>query len=560
MSIQGKISPRIIQSISTLYNDTNRVFLEFVDNSIDSAEEYFDESKNEYTRVIKISFQLSGINHKDGYVTISDNCKGILNIEKIVQNIGNSDKKAQPWTNGQFGYGMCSFIAACNSLKVVSKSKDSSAYEIDVLKDHFQVDHQEDFIFDDPIKNNTFEYESGTRVMLSNFDRSDWKNISIDEIKSEIEKHFELLLNRKNLEIKLISGNEEYICKPFDYSEYEGSIIDETIEKENSVSGEIEKIHLFIKMTKGKDIKKKPVFIIKGRRIMEISQIKAFKSKYKDAIWAHPNVTGYINLNSYLEPDISRNGFAAKYKNNQEVIYNYLISKEEEVLELIQEGNEESRERHYQQLEDILSSALSKLSKLDAMNFRTDYISGNEIKLKDGGVGVGEENTGEFSTVENSNINKNLEIDGEYPSNQVGGDSNLNQEEDNPFDDKEPEGSPRKKSGFNIKISDREPNTDTQTKELIKSSLVGNTIEIYRKHPFFEDRMSYHKGGGLKVSQRLITYLAGEITVHYKDKFYTKNSQPEYNKRMFESLVESIYKFEELLKDAVGKDLSSWNN
>ena len=43
------------------------------------------------------------------------------NLEKIVQTIGNSDKKAQPWTNGQFGYGIYSFMAACKSLDIISK-------------------------------------------------------------------------------------------------------------------------------------------------------------------------------------------------------------------------------------------------------------------------------------------------------------------------------------------------------------------------------------------------------------------------------------------------------
>ncbi len=210
MSIQGKISPRIIQSISTLYDDTNRVFLEFIDNSIDSAEEYFDTSRNEYTRPIKITLEVIGKSHRDGVVVILDNCKGIPNIEKIVQNIGNSDKKAQPWTNGQFGYGMCSFIACCDELEVVSKASGKKAFEIDILKDHFLVDDQEDFIFNNPVINNKFEYDSGTKVTLKIFDRNNWKNINIQEIKNEIEKHFELLLCRKNLEIKLTSKRGKF--------------------------------------------------------------------------------------------------------------------------------------------------------------------------------------------------------------------------------------------------------------------------------------------------------------------------------------------------------------
>jgi len=39
-----------------------------------------------------------------------------------------------------------------------------------------------------------------------------------------------------------------------------------------------------------------------------------------------------------------------------------------------------------------------------------------------------------------------------------------------------------------------------------------------------------------------------------------KSGQPAYDKKMFASLVESIYLFEDLLKDAVGKNLSSWNS
>ena len=94
---------------------------------------------------------------------------------------------------------------------------------------------------------------------------------------------------------------------------------------------------------------------------------------------------------------------------------------------------------------------------------------------------------------------------------------------------------------------------------MIKSRLLGNTIEIFKKHPEFEERVDHFRGGEPKISHRLITYLAGEITVHYKDKYYMKSGQPTYDKKMFANLVESIYLFEDLLKDAVGKNLSSWN-
>lgn len=563
MSIQGKISPRIIQSISTLYDDTNRVFLEFIDNSIDSAEEYFNMSKNEYTRPIKISLEVMGKNYKDCVVIISDNCKGIFNIEKIVQNIGNSDKKAQPWTNGQFGYGMCSFIACCDALEVVSKVSGKNALEIGILKDHFLVDNQEDFVFNDPVVNSSFEYDSGTKVTLKIFDKNNWKNINIQEIKDEIEKHFELLLGRKNLEIKLISNGEEFICKPFDYSLYEGKELEEYIDKTNTLFSDVDqRVHLFIKITKRKDINKRPVFIVKGRRITEIKDIKAFKSDLKSDIWNHPNITGYVDLGNYIEPNISRiNGFKPEYKEKANNIFSWLINKEPLILDLIREGNEETQEKHYQQLEDILSKALSKIARIDAMNFRTEYFAGNDIKLQDGAVGTGDSIFPPLSTDPNSPNSgiKNDDIKGDNPNDELGGNNNLNKEVDNPFEDKEPQGAERKKSGFNIKISDLPPDIDNETNKPIKSRLLGNTIHIFRKHPDFEDRVEHFRGGEPKISQRLVTYLAGEITVHYKDKYYMKSGQPAYDKRMFSSLVESIYQFEDLLKEAVGKNLSSWN-
>jgi hypothetical protein len=56
MSIQLKISPRIIPSIATLYNDTNRIFMEYIDNSIDSAEQFLEN--NSYIKNINISLKI----------------------------------------------------------------------------------------------------------------------------------------------------------------------------------------------------------------------------------------------------------------------------------------------------------------------------------------------------------------------------------------------------------------------------------------------------------------------------------------------------------------------
>ena len=116
-----KISPKLLKNIADLYNDTNRIFMEYIDNALDSAEKYYNAKENKYEKNILITLKIIGSSSKDGTVSIEDNCTGISNISKVVQKIGDSDKSGQFTTNGQFGFGMYSFMAACGELAIYSK-------------------------------------------------------------------------------------------------------------------------------------------------------------------------------------------------------------------------------------------------------------------------------------------------------------------------------------------------------------------------------------------------------------------------------------------------------
>jgi len=213
---------------------------------------------------------------------------------------------------------------------------------------------------------------------------------------------------------------------------------------------------------------------------------------------------------------------------------------------------------------------LSKLARIDSMNYRTDYIKGGDISLKQDGTGVEfEEGMGgkDFSTNgkdgggssnigtdENNGIGPG-EKEGDVSNDKVGGDKIRSEEQ---FEDSDSRAKERKKSGFNIRISDTEPQIDNETGKSKRSLLVGSEIIIYKKHPDFQERAKFTRQGEAKISERLITYLAGEITVHYKDKYYNKlqSGQPEYNINMFIGLMEFVYQFENLLAPLVGKNLS----
>ncbi len=580
MALRLHISPRIIPSVASLYNDVNRIFMEYIDNSIDSAEAFFDADKNAYNKQIEINLTLEGSTSKDGRVFISDNCVGMAKLEKVVQNVGNSDKKAQPWTNGQFGYGIYSFMAACSKLEITTKLESNpSAFYIPINRTQFDEDRQEDVNFPDPKAVKKFS-ESGTQVCLSEFDKNSWKQVNILELKNEIEKHFELLLARKNLTITLRhqANNEDHVCEPFDYSQFDGEVYEETLrELSLNKGGEYEvkiavdsPIHIYIKVTKGKTINKPPVFISKGRRIAEIKEVRSFKSNHKRDLWGHPNVTGYIDLSSYLEPTIARNDF--KNNHNSKALYETLIGIEPAIFEIIKDVNKQSEDRHYQELEDRLNQALSKLAKLDNMNFRTDYITGTNINLQSGGegtgVGVGEEGK-DGSDVKSpvldwiegvfgSKDGGQEKISGDLPDDNPG-QGPLNKEADNPFEDTGFAGNEKKKSGYNIRIVDNEPDIDSVTNKPYRSNIYGNEIRIFKQHPDFAERVKETVTGSKKITPRLITYLAGEVTVHYKDQLHNKKGQPEYNKNLFVDLVGSVYQIENLLSDLEGKNLSDLN-
>lgn len=579
MSTKVHISPKILLSISSLYNDTNRIFMEYIDNSIDSADQnYFVKEVNGYSRPIEIVLKIDGTSSKNGKVTITDNCFGITNFTKIVGSIGNSDKKAQAWTNGQFGYGIYSFMAACGKLEVSSKLENGQALYLPIERNEFEKDRQEDIKLPDPKILKEFSSQSGTEIVLSEFDKDMWRVIDVKFLKKEIERHFESILNRGNLLIKLIEADgTENICYPFDYDSLEGEVyenfmtdFEDTSDGRRKISTTLHldhPVHVYLKMTNGQTINKPPVFLSKGRRICEIKDVKSFKSSHKNDIWGHPNLTGYIDLHDLLGPTIARNDF--KNNDKSRALYQSLYDLEELIIDFVKQANTQSEERHYQQLEDVLNKALSKLARIDSMNYRTDYIAGGQTNLSSGGLGINTEDnlggmdSGDGDEIENPGGNENnnesgtdlSDQQGELPSDEDNGDKAKNEKD---LDISEFSGVEKKRSGFNIRISEEEPQIDGLTGKPYRSIWDGSRIIIYKNHPDFQSRVRVSHQGAAKISERLISYLASEITVHYKDLFYKKmqDGQPEYNKAMFESLVDFIYDFEKMLQVYNGKNLS----
>jgi HSP90 family molecular chaperone len=182
-----------------LYTDPIRVFMEYIDNALDSAElvNIFLITlghEAEYKHDINIEINITGKTYWSGKVKITDNCAGMDRLSKVVEQIGNSDKKSQAWLNGQFGYGIYSFLAICNTLEIKTKHANNNYSEyIKITKKDFLIDDLSNLKFDIKLEQPHIQV-SGTEITLSDFTKESWLDIDPKTLKSEIESHFELLL------------------------------------------------------------------------------------------------------------------------------------------------------------------------------------------------------------------------------------------------------------------------------------------------------------------------------------------------------------------------------
>jgi len=174
-----------MNNVANLYQNSSRIFMEYVDNSLDDAEILFQSGNNAYPYPIEIDIF---IDPEEKKVTFIDNCQGMTRdtLLRIITDVGSSNKKAQPWTNGQFGFGIHSFRACCEKMNVISKTMDMR------MPLEIKIDRREEEAPDErEVDRSAFPHNSGTKVILKDFDKDWWIDVHKENIKNEIENHFE---------------------------------------------------------------------------------------------------------------------------------------------------------------------------------------------------------------------------------------------------------------------------------------------------------------------------------------------------------------------------------
>lgn len=295
----------ILNEVARRYETAERVLMEYVDNALDDAEALYRENGGGYPYPIQIELT---IDRAGRAVSVGDNCRGMTRetLERVVRNVGESQKRGQTWVNGRFGFGVHAFRAAAETIRFQTQHAHGSHFALTLQRDQhrgIKEARRLDERFPTPTG-------TGCLVTVSDFDADWFRGLTAVSLQTEIEKHFERLLARPNLQISVREGGQPpLLCRPFDYAALNGAEMAQTLRLEHR--GESYPVELFLTVA-GETAVPRPVsFFARGRRIGEATEIKSFmrKSGGKTAVWGHPHLTGYIEVGEIVQPIINRDDF-----------------------------------------------------------------------------------------------------------------------------------------------------------------------------------------------------------------------------------------------------------
>lgn len=535
----------LLNHIAQRYTRTSRIIMEYVDNSLDDCEVLFDEGKGTYSRKIKVDVrinrqklsetdpagaaaQVAGLPAEDSklpehalagmlgskkkkgkanehQVTVrcTDNCRGMTKdvLSRLVVNVGESNKRGSKFTNGQFGFGVHAFRACAKRIQFKTKhhsKKKTLTLQIDRKSEYFP--HPK------PVKNEAedgMKTESGTEVIVSQFDNTWSEQLDPEEIIKEIQYHFSGLLERNNLQIHVhdIANKKVTLCQPFIYANMQAS---KRVEREFTFeNNQVIRVRIYVckKSVQGRNC----MFVSKGRRINEICDVKSFMkmSRCRWAVWGHPNLIGYIDVSGVLDPVITRDEF--RLNDIRKEVYRKIIEEVEPLLyKKLHEVNENRRIMALAKLEDVVARCVNVAVKKDSRRNKEgiSYLQQMMMAKK---------------PVRRRKIDEDFDVEEESaaPSRKR---KRLDADEDGKNNEEEAETKKKRRTGglgFNIAFV-KELN-DEDTNEPIRARLVGEDVQINMKHPDFLQRIKVSKTESQPiVTERLCGYLANVIAAAYK--------------------------------------------
>lgn len=522
------------------YTDVYRILAEYIDNSIDSAEELFDFTTDSYSRDIEITVTKSGSRKKNRLLTISDNACGMKISLNGEYTIFKSDKKEDPSTNGMYGMGMFSFLSICDKMTVDTREISSQySYNFEICRK----------IFDTP--NGTFpEYEvksakvsendlsSWTTITLSEFHSGKYEEIDLETLKKEIETHFELILKRKNIKITFQESRKILNAEPYDYSKISATNYSKNILK-------LHKTHskrfnsktefdisdspctIFLVVSSSMEINRDPVFINKGRRIIEISKVDQFRSNNRSSIWSNPNITGYITVTGILDPTPTRKDF--RNTNKLKAFFKTLNELEPEIRKFIEDETKIDLSDKLNRIEEQINSAVNDYLKdsMKKMSKYKEFYSSVDSNYTDSTSSGGNKKTSTNKSNSSSKSKPKVKkVDIELPEKEL------------------------ISTGITIKIDNTNSPQTNASGDPLRSIFRDSTIIIYRNHADFQSRMPQSMKGNYKFEEKIIQYISMEIITHINSELETATKENKYVK-----FVTDVYDLEGYLSKLKGQKI-----
>jgi len=532
----------LLNHIAQRYTRTSRIIMEYVDNSLDDAEALYKEKNESYSRNIHILIEVRrekveepqpevedkpGVKTQGGVknghvgvgksfkkrapkqckyiteVTVTDNCRGMTNatLNRLIANVGDSSKRYSKFTNGHFGFGVHAFRACAKNIEFKSKASGKKTLGLKMDRDN------EYFSKPKYLKGEGVKTRTGTIVKVSNFDNTWSEQLEPKEIVKEIQYHFSGLLQRKNLviEVRNVVKDITTVCKS---NQYKKLALRKVLRRSYKFGDESIRCRLFVaeKAQSGKNC----MFISKGRRVNEISDVKSFMkmSRCKYGVWSHPNLVGWIDVTNVLDPVITRDEFRLNSARKQ--VYRKVIEEVEPVLyKALHEVNENRKVMALARLEDVVSKCVNFAVKKDKRrrNEGMSYLQQMMLSKKP----IKRKTIDEDFDVENPEIKKRKRLDDVNPD-------GTNMKED-VKEELDAEGNPvpkKRKTGFGFNIAFVK-DLNKESGEPCRARLIGDAVQINMRHPDFLTRIKVNKSDSQPVvTERLCAYLANVIAGAYK--------------------------------------------
>lgn len=463
-------------------------------------------------------------------------------LERVVLNVGESRKRGSSFLNGQFGFGMQAFRACCGKLSVRSRA-DTEQPVLGIAIDRAQSGGFELKEYGEDLVPST-----GTEVVLEDFDEQ-WVDdtFEMNAMAAEIESHFERLLGRGNLRVRVRCANtgEEHLCRPFDYADpaLDTAAVVEKVFTVSSPGAEVlQTVRLSLAVVRTEVADRQPRFFVNGRRVSAVCTTRSFTSvsNRRWTVWAHPLVVGYIDMDSpqgaALQPVITRDDF--KRTRGRRTAFESVVEACEAELEAALEGiNKAQSDKDLIALEDMLTQCLHTVSKEDNRRRRKKSLWARAKQAFGVSGEEGGERGGDFDGIEPPEGGLASLWSGVLPTAAVmmpgmGGEETEAEQVEQEAKPTEAKKSTKEaeKGEFAPEVRlvaqlPGEPALDAEGGAPGamgdtggRSRLAGNCIYVAVSHPDFQARIRKSRRGREKIDERLLGYLSTLIAAHYRER------------------------------------------